>query len=498
MDLLLGLDVGTTATKALAIDAKGEKVASAFYNYGLMTPREDWVEQNPDDLWQGVIAVTHEVMNQLKPQYHIVALSISSQGGTLIPVDERILPSYNAISWMDHRAHKQADELRDFFGSDRVYEISGWDIYDGLPLLSICWLRQNKPSIFDETRYFLFVNDFIIYRLTGKLCMDPSDAGITQLYNIAEGKWDEGMLDYAGIDLSQLSPVRSSGTAIGAITSEASMATGLPESIIVVNGAHDQYCAALGTGVLNPGDIMLSCGTAWVILGVMDKLRLDPEKLISISPHIIPDRWGALKSMGAVGSCMEWFLDNLWEHEGDRTGLYDEMNLHSEQSPSGSKGLIFFPSSGGYGHGNRGAFIGLSISHSRGDMARSIMEGIAFDLRLTIHSIQKSGIECKSFSMVGGAANSRIWRNIVADITHVPVILPSVTQAASYGAAMLAGVGSKVFADPMAASNALNVSKVVIEADSDNSKKYDDLFDIYCDTYQGIGKNLTKLSEFDY
>lgn len=495
MDLLIGLDVGTTAVKALLVDIEGRIISSASYKYKLMTPRSDWVEQDPEDLWQGVVFTIKKILEDLKPSDQVVALSISSQGGTTIPVDDRFRPVYNAISWMDHRAYEQAERIRK--QGINLYEITGWDIYDGLPLLHISWLRENEPKIFSSARYFLFVNDFIINRLTGKLCMDPSNAGITQLFNISKLEWDKGMLDIAKITPEQLSPVRNSGFAIGNITQKASQETGLPESVLVVNGAHDQYCAALGTGVLEPGDVMLSCGTAWVILGVMDKLKFDPNKTLSISPHVIANRWGALKSMGAVGACVEWFLDNVLPKNADRTKLYAELNEAVERTYPSAKGLIFLPSSGGYGHGVRGGFIGLSISHSRDEMARAIMEGIAFDLRCTIDEILKSGIKIDNLRMVGGAASSSVWTKIVADITKIPVILPSVTQSAGYGSAILAGFGTGVFNNLKEAYYKLAGRGKQIEPNIDISKKYDDLYEIYKSIIQQNRHILAKLSEIN-
>ncbi|HGJ67303.1 TPA: hypothetical protein ENS27_18230 [bacterium] len=495
MDLLLGLDVGTTATKALLMDINGKSIASASYGYGLITPHENWVEQSPNDLWDGVVLAIRKVLEHVNSGDKILALSLSTQGGTLIPVDADYNPVCNAISWMDHRAYKQAEQMRQSIYKDKIYEISGWDIYDGLPLLCIVWLKENDPKVFESARYFLFVNDYIIHKLTGHLCMDPSNAGITQLYNIASGQWDDDMLNIAGIRINQLSAMQNSGFPVGKLTHQASKETGLSESVLVVNGAHDQYCAALGSGVLDKGDVMLSCGTAWVILGVMDQLRHDPLKRLSISPHVITKRWGALKSMGAVGSCMEWFLDNLWDKKDSRSELYDDLNRSVEKSSIGSNGLLFFPSSGGYGHGKRGAFIGLSISHSKVEMARSIMEGIVYDLRWTLDDVHEAGIKSEVLRMVGGAASSPTWTQIVADVTKIPVILPSVTQSASFGAGILAGFGCGVFSDLKEAYRALSGSEKLLEPNMDNVEKYSELFNIYKDTFKQVSDSLMKLSD---
>ncbi len=497
MDMLLGLDVGTTASKALLLSVEGEVIASASHGYGLITPREGWVEQDPEDLWQGVIAVCRAVLESMKPQDRLLALSVSSQAGTTIPVDAVGQPLGNAISWMDHRARSQSEHVQNTVGADRIYEISGWRLGNGLPLLHISWLRQCEPDIFSSARHFLFVNDFIIYKLTGQLCMNPSDAGITQLYNIAQGQWDHDMLEIAGIEPDQLSPVRDSGTVVGQLTAEASQETGLPQSALVVNGAHDQYCAAVGAGVLRQGDVMLSCGTAWVILCLIERLKLDSKRRLSISRHAIPGKWGALRSLGGVGASLEWLLDNLWaSSKGNRSDLYDELNKRVSDVPPGSRGMLCFPSSGAHGRGSRGSFIGLTLSHSLDDMARAVMEGIVFELRWTLEDIRESGISPGKLRMVGGAARSSVWSQIVADVTHVPVVIPSTTEAAGCGAAILAGVGSKAFPSPEAGYQILSGQENILEPDKENGEMYDELFEIYRTAGQQLQEPLSRLSEF--
>ena len=495
MDMLLGLDVGTTATKALLLTVDGKAVTSASHSYNLITPREDWVEQDPEDLWNGVVAVCRAVLEHTKPQDRVLALSLSVQGGTTIPVNAHFQPVGNAISWMDRRAHEQAEQIRNTVGDDRIYETSGWQLGDGLPLLHISWLRQCAPEVFASARYFLFVSDFITHRLTGQFCMNPSDAGISQLYNIAKGKWDGDMMEMAGIGPDRLSPVQNSGVAVGRLTAQASQETGLPPSVLAVNGAHDQYCAALGAGALEEGDVMLSCGTAWVILCHIDQLKLTPGSPLAISPHAIPGKWGAIRSLGGVGACMEWFLNNLWQGNAHtRAGIYHKLNKGVGSVSAGSGGLIFLPSAGGYDHGSRGAFVGLTLPHTRNDMARAVMEGIVYELRRTVERIEE--VSPAIWKMVGGAAASSVWPQIVADITHLPVAIPSTTEAASCGAAILAGVGSGVFPDAETGYRNLTGAETTLEPNEANGKRYDELFQIYCAVSDQMADSLVKLSGF--
>ena len=481
MDLLMGIDVGTNATKALLLDSKGNPVALEEHSYKLITPRDGWVEQEPEDLWHGVVETCKRLSARLGPGDKVLALSISSQGGTTIPVDDKMRPLRNAISWMDRRASEQAENVRRRIGAEEVYRRTGWKLQEGLPLQHIAWLRDNEPDLFRSTRYFLFVNDFILYRLTGRLCMDPSNAGITQLYNLAEGRWDERMVEIAGIEIDRLSPIYPSGTVLGTLTREASEETGLPTSVLVVNGAHDQYCAALGVGVLEPGSVMLSCGTAWVVLGVLEELKLNPEGPLSISPHVMPDLWGGICSLGAVGASMEWLSKSIFRSVG-----YDEINKAAKRSPVGSNGLIFVPLTGGHAQTKRGTFLGLSLSHSLSDLARSVMEGIAFELRWVMEEVRRAGMKTDQFKMVGGAAESQIWPRIVADVTDIPVLLPKVKQAASYGAAVLAGVGGGLYPDMKYGSSLIGDQEKRIMPDRDTASQYDKLFEIYRTVFEGI------------
>lgn len=453
MDLLIGLDVGTTATKALLFDLEGRALASASQSYGLITPQEGWVEQDPEALWAAVVTTLRSLAQQLRPSDRVLAIGQSSQGGTTIPVDAAGHPVYNAISWMDQRARAAGGAAQDTLGEELVYRITGWPLQVSLPLKHITWLREHAPQVFGRARRFLFVNDFIGQRLTGAGCMDPTDASITHLFNIETGDWDDRLLALAGISRQQLSPVAPSGTLIGRLTEAAGAATGLPAGLPLINGAHDQYCVAVGLGVTRPGPVQLSCGTAWVLLAVPETLEIGVRSRMALSCHAVPGRWGALSSLGGVGASLEWLIDQVFSGTGEPAGRerqYAWMNEAALNSTPGAGGLLFYPLSGGHSglqYGGRGGLVGLTLSHSRGDLARAIMEGIAYDLRWTLEEIQAAGLCMDELKMVGGAARSPIWPQIVADITGLPVALPAVVEAASWGAAILAGVGAGVFPD---------------------------------------------------
>ena len=477
--MLIGLDVGTTATKALLFDLNGGVVAAATVPYGLITPQAGWVEQDPEELWRAAVAALRTIADQLRPADQVIALAQSSQGGTTIPVDAAGQPTHHAISWMDGRTQAECDEMRAQSQAEAIYERTGWPLMAGLPLQHIRWLDRQRPDLFARTRRFLFVNDFIGWRLTGELCMNPSDASITQLLDIATGDWDDGLLALAGIRRDQLSPVRPSAAVVGRLTAEASAATGLPAGLPVVNGAHDQYCAALGTGVTRPGSVLLSCGTAWVLLAVPESLAVGRRSGMALSCHAVAGRWGAIRSLGAVGASLEWLADNVWANrqpvpwlrqdrladgpgargqgpggQEPRSALYEAINAAAARAEPGARGLLLFTLAGGHSGSYglaQGGFVGLQLTHTRDDLSRAVMEGIACELRWALDEIRAAGVAVRELKMVGGAARSPIWPQIVADVTATPVEVPAITEAASWGAAVLAGIGAGVFANADAA-----------------------------------------------
>jgi xylulokinase len=498
-ELLIGLDVGTTSTKAQAFDLRGKVMASASHGYGLITPHPDWVEQDPEELWGAVVEALRGIVGQLRPADRVLALAQSSQAGTTIPVDGDGRPTYNAFSWMDQRAHAQAAAVREALGPDFIYRTTGWPLIDGLPLQHVRWLQENRPERFAAARHFLFVNDFIGLRLTGELCMNQTDAGITQLFSIAGGDWDDRLLEWAGIRRDQLSRMRPSGYPFGCLTAAAALATGLPPGLPVVNGAHDQYCTAIGAGVMQPGKVLLSCGTAWVLLAVPESREVALRTGMATGRHVLAGRWGAMRSLGAVGTSVEWLLDNVWggrEPGATRAALYDALNQGAARSAPGAGGLLFYPLAGGRGGSfgpARGGVLGLTLSHSRDDLARAVMEGIVCELRWAIEEISAAGVAVSELRMTGGAARSPLWPQIVADVTRVPVGLPATTESASRGAAILAGVGAGVYPNAEAGFAAFQGAGAHLAPDPALEALYDAAFATYKELSQDVITRLARL-----
>lgn len=461
MDLVLGLDIGTTEVKALTWDAASRSHASASRKVRLITPQAGWVEQDARELWEAVVEVCSQVAAASRVEgSRIRAVSFSTQGGTTIPVDAHFEPVRHAFSWMDERATRETSRISALVGSEKLYRATGWPVSVPLPLSQVAWFREHQPDEYRRTARFLFVNDYTLYHLSGALAMDPSNAGITQLYNLERNDWDDDLLAVAGIRRDQLSPVLPSGQAVARLSRAAAGLTGLPEGIPIINGAHDQYCAALGAGVVRPGDVLLSCGTAWVLLFVLDRPEGGFEHGLAVSRHPGGESCGGILDLGGVGSTMEWLIDTLWDEKLSRGERFALLEQAVAASPRGANGLLFVPLSGGYALPDevlaRGP-TGLSLLHARADLARAAMEGIALELDLLLAGTAGK-IPIQRLIMIGGASRNPHWPQMIADITGLPVAVPQVTGAASLGAAVLAGKSLGWYAGEDAAGSAAGSS----------------------------------------
>ncbi|MHB0876700.1 MAG: xylulokinase [Anaerolineae bacterium] len=448
--LVIGVDVGTNAAKCLVCDRHGNLVAQARRDYALSHPREGWAEQDAEDLWAAVVTTVRQAAAAARDSGRVVALSLSSQGGTTIAVDAQGRPLRPAISWLDTRAGSEGERLAAALGQAAIYGISGWEVGAYLPIVHVPWLAAHEPSTYRRAARYLFVNDFILGRLCGEPVMDPSDASLTVLYNVEKGDWDPTLCAAAGVRTDQLSPIRESGTTVGRLLPEVATATGLPADTLVINGAHDQYCAALGAGVISPGDVLLSCGTAWVLLSVAPHLVRDPGRTFAPGRHAIPGRWGVICSMSAAGASMDWLVHNVIGSSTEERPRYDLLDEHLGGAEAGARGLLFLPYLTGIEVASRatgvwGSLTGLTLAHSRWDIALALMEGVALELRWILERLAALGAPAGLLHMVGGATRSTVWPSVVADVTGLPLSLPPVAEGAARGAAMLAAVGGGMF-----------------------------------------------------
>jgi xylulokinase len=480
MQLLLGIDVGTTAAKAAAFDEQGRTLATGQSSYSVQYPQPGWAEQEPEQLWQGVVAAVRQMIQQLPPNRVIRALGVSSQGATTILLDEQDQPLRPAISWMDMRAAALVPAIERRLGSEAIYRAIGWPFDAWLPLAHIAWLRQFEPANLARTRRVSSVDSYIKLRLCGRLMTDPTLAGATGLYDIANGDWQQQHLEYAGLSSAQLPEVAPSTAIVGELTREAAETLGLPASIPVINGAHDQICSVTAAGVAKSGQALVGTGTAWVIIGIVEQPVYDLLHHLTLEPHTIPGLWCPLRTQGGVGGAFDWLAQSLLSGlgaKGDRRELYANLNKQVSTAPPGAHGLVFLaprrrPDATGH-------LLGLTLSHTVGDIGRALMEGIVCDLSIMANEMRAAGMRLESLIMTGGATYSSVWPSIVADMLGLPLRIPEMAEAGARGGAILAGAGSSLYPDVPAAMAAFALPGREILPNLANRACYGDLLARY-------------------
>lgn len=464
---LLGIDVGTTGTKTLLIRADGAKFWHASMTYPLNTPKPGYSEQDANAWWDALIYTVQSVMQQsnLSPK-SVVALSLSLQGGTMVPLDAGYHPLRPAIVWNDKRSIKQCDAFAQRFGAQAMYAKSGWLLGPGQMAMSIAWLAENEPDVFAKTAYFSSVPDFISVHLTGKLAVDISDAGINQLADICTGKYDVQILDFCGIRPEQLGEIFPSGKKIGGLTAEAARQLHLLEGTPVISGTHDQFAGAIGAGLFEEGDILLGTGTTWGAVALSNTTNFHHGFMQAVSPA--PGKWGNYVSIYTGGICLEWLRTKLFGNDG-QPASFDLLNKLAQASPPGSNGLIFYPYFCGSGFpqvdsSSKATFVGLDLSHGQSDITRAIMEGVAFQSAWALESYANAfGI--RKLKMSGGAIKSPLWQSIVAAINDRPLSIPLFPDLTCIGAAILAGVGSGIYRNVEDGYTRLKIPEKIVSPD---------------------------------
>lgn len=479
MRYLLGIDIGTTGTKTLLFREDGKLMEGAYCPYVTETPAVGRSEQNPQDWWNAVVQTVRQVCRDAEIAKDIMAISLSTQGGTMVPVDSDFAPVRPAIVWNDTRCDCESQCFSEQFGDGTIYRKTGWALAPGQNLMQIRWMKDHEAELFEKTAYFLSVPDYISYQMTGIAAVDTSNAGINQLTDIVRGDYDRQLLDFAGITREQLPKIVQSGTPIGPLTAGAAGELGLHTDVVLVAGAHDQYAVALGAGACENNDILVGTGTCWVVTRISDKP--DFSSGLAQSTAAVPGKWGSLKSLSAGGVCLEWWRKDLAADETGEPIPFEKINTCISKREAAEDGLFFYPFGGYAGGGEtiqKAAFTGLDLSHDRYHLARAIMEGVAFQLDWMLEDFG-SDTCVKELKLTGGATRSELWCQMVADISGLPIRVPQIPDLACAGAAILAGVGCGIYEDAKQGCARMSVSERTIYPDPAKSKRYQEAIAAY-------------------
>ena len=463
---LLGIDVGTTGTKTILFSETGELVAHAYRGYPLSNKRVGESEQNPLDWWNAIKETVREVTAGGFSD-SVAAISLSTQGGTLVAIDKNGNPTRPAIVWNDIRFTEEREKyLSEIGDADTLYQKTGWKLGRGLPLLAIRYLKDKEPDVFSATDKFLSTPSFVSLKMTGRAAVDLSNAGIEQLVDVRKKKYDGELLGFIGIDESRLAELVPSGEVIGNLTREAAEELGLSEETVLVSGAHDQYAVSLGAGSVRAGDILIGSGTCWVVTASGDEADFDSGFAQSVSA--VSGLWGTLRSLSSGGVCLEWLRNGISVGED-----YETINREALGVRAAEDGLFFYPFKGIYGDGafTKGAFVGMDLSHNRSHLARAVMEGVVFQILWMMEGF-KTKPSSEGLTLAGGASKSAVWPQILADASGLPIRIPEVADLACVGAAILAGFGAGLYPSTKEGYEKFRIAERVILPRAEMTEKY--------------------------
>jgi xylulokinase len=427
---LVGLDVGTTGVKALALSPEGEVLARAEEEYGLSTPRPGWAEQDPEDWWRAA----ERAFAALGAEPTSIGLSGQMHG--LVVLDEQARVLRPAILWNDQRTELECAEIEERIGLARLVELTGNRALTGFTAPKLLWLRRHEPDVFGRIAHVLLPKDYVRFRLTAERASDVSDASGTLLFDVANRRWSDELLEELDLDPAWLPRALESPEVSG------ESGAGVP----VAAGAGDQAAAALGVGVDRPGPLSIVLGTSGVVFASLPGYAADPQARVHAFCHAVPGAWQAMGVMLSAGGSLRWLRDLLGA-DG-----YGELTAAAELWPPGAEGLMFLPYLAGERtpHADphaRGALTGLALRHDRGAVTRAVLEGVAYGLRDSLELLKELGVEPSAGRVSGGGARSELWLRILASMLDLPLERTAADEGSAYGAALLGGVAAGVFRD---------------------------------------------------
>jgi xylulokinase len=456
MTYLLGIDIGTSGTKAILIDETGHVLARATQEYPLYSPRPLWSEQNPADWWTATCGTIRNVLQQsgVDPQ-EIGGMGLSGQMHGAVFLDAHNNVIRPAILWNDQRTQAECEWIMQAIGREKVVELTCNPVLTGFTAPKIVWLRNNEPDAFGQVRKVLLPKDYIRLMLTGEYATEVSDASGTSLFNVPKRTWSEEMLDGCGIPRDWMPPAYESPEVSGHVSAEAARLTGLAEGMPVVGGGGDQAAGAVGNGIVESGIVSSTVGTSGVVFAFSDRPTVDPGLRLHTFCHAVPGKWHIMGVMLSAGGSLQWYRDTFCQPEkvvASALGKdpYELIAAEAEQAPVGSEGLLFLPYLTGertpYPDPNaRGVFFGITRRSDRAHFARAILEGVAYGLRDSFEIMRAMQVPIAQVRASGGGARSPLWRQIQADVTGYPHVTINVDEGPAMGVALLAGVGAGIY-----------------------------------------------------
>jgi xylulokinase len=497
--LLLGIDLSTTGAKALLIDEQGQTVASASTSLTLSTPRPLWAEQQPRDWWEATAASIRAALATAEATGDEVrAIGLTGQMHGLALLDGQGEPLRPAILWNDQRTAAECDEIRARMGKHRLIAVTGNDALPGFTAPKMLWVRRHEPEIYARATHILLPKDYIRYRLTGDFAMDKADGSGTLLFDLAARDWSPEVTAALDIPSSWLPPTYEGPEATGVVSAEAATLTGLALGTPVMAGGGDQSAQAVGVGAIDPGMAAVTLGTSGVVFAATATPLFEPEGRLHAFCHAVPGRWHLMGVMLSAAGSLQWLHDTLAPGAS-----FDTLMDEAAQAPAGSEGLLFLPYLSGERTPHpdplaRGAWVGLTLRHTRAHMIRAVLEGVAFGLRDGFTLLSMVGLgEMTNVRVSGGGARSSLWRAILASVLATPLESVEASEGAAYGAALLAGAGVGVWPNVASACTATVQPGEITAPHAEWQAEYERLYPVYQSLYPALKPTFAALADGD-
>ncbi len=481
--MFLGLDLGTGSAKALLLDVDGSIVGTGASTYAVHNPQPGWAESNPEDWWDAAAIAVQEAVGNRGVDVAAVGLSGQMHGVVLCQDDGQ--PLRPAILWADARSRKELDAYH-ALGPGLKRSLAN-PIATGMAGPSLLWVRDHEPTSYRQTRWALQPKDWLRLRLTGEAATEPSDASATLLYDLTTDYWAKDVLDELDLRLDFLAPIRESSEICGLVSASAAPSWGIRANVPVVGGAADTAAAALSSGLIDPGSVQLTIGTGGQIVAPRDRLVIDTTVRTHCYRAAAPDRWYGMAAIQNAGLALEWVRAMLG-------ASWDDLYREAFEVPPGSDGLTFLPFLTGertphFDSRARGAWVGLRISHGRGHLLRSALEGVAFALRQALDALLATGITADQLRLAGGGTRDPRWRQLLADVLGRPLLATGTVAASAHGAALLAGIGFGAWPGAEQVSSLAAAPELV--ASPESPEAYREAYQRYRELYLPIAAALS-------
>jgi xylulokinase len=485
MSLLMGIDIGTSSVKSMVMDCSGNVLGFSQMEYDIDIPVSGYAEQNPNEWWKLVKETSVQAIKKADVEGgSIVGIGFSGQMHGLVALDREGQVLRPAIIWCDQRSIPQKSMLESMFTKEQLGSLIQNSVSTGFLLLSLMWLKENEPGIYSKIDRVMLPKDYIRYRLTGELGTDITDASSTAAYDSASLRWSDLLIESTGLDRNMFPEVGNPWDIAGYVTLQAELETCFKAGTPVVFGGADQAMQAIGNGIIEPGDVSCTIGTGGQLFTPSYQPVYDKQLRTHTYIHAAPNRWYLLGATMSAGLSLKWLASQILKNND-----YKALDLMAKEVSAGSEGLLFLPYLTGdrtphMDPHSRGMFFGLKLSHYDAHMVRAVLEGVCYSLRDGIEIFRSLGIEMKRIIISGGGAKSQLWSQILADMLNRDVYRSTAKEQACVGAAMMAGVGVKIYDSVEQACTAVtNLHADPIRPNLSNHATYERQYTIYTKLY---------------